>query len=220
MRQESIVLEAQDICKTFEGAPPISLLKNVSLTVRQATAVAVVGKSGSGKSSLLHILGGLDLPSSGTVKFPRAEGLSLEKIRRLHIGFVFQAFHLLEDYSLLENVMMPGKIAKKDPSCLKKRSLALLEQVDLIPRQNTPVKLLSGGERQRAAIARALCNDPDILFVDEPTGNLDRTNALMIQDLLLSCCKDHGKALVLVTHDEDFARLCDVTYKLSDGVLL
>ena len=213
------VLQASGLSKTFSGPPPLILLKDVSLTVYPKEAVAIIGKSGSGKSSLLHILGTLDAPTSGSLTFPRAKTLSLEQIRSQHVGFVFQSFHLLEDYTLLENIIMPGKIAKQPQVFLRERALALLEQVGLLEKKELPVKLLSGGEKQRAAIARSLCNDPDILFVDEPTGNLDRQNALMVQDLLLKCCKKYGKALILVTHDEDFAALCDKTYHLKEGRL-
>ncbi len=219
MTQPLPLLEAKNLCKTFSGYTPLILLEDVSLTLHPKEAIAIKGKSGSGKSSLLHILGTLDSPTKGTVTFPRAPNLSLEQIRSSHVGFIFQSFHLLEDYTLLENVLMPGKIAKTPPILLKERALELLNQVGLLEKKDLPVKLLSGGEKQRAALARSLCNDPDILFVDEPTGNLDRTNALMVQDLLLECCKKYGKALVLVTHDEDFASLCDKTYHLKDGRL-
>lgn len=213
------VLQATGLSKTFTGPPPLALFEDVSLTVYPKEAIAIIGKSGSGKSSLLHILGTLDAPTKGTVTFPRAKSLSLEQIRSQHIGFVFQSFHLLEDYTLLENILMPGKIAKQPQAFLKERALELLEQVGLLEKKDQPVKLLSGGEKQRAAIARSLCNDPDILFVDEPTGNLDRQNALMVQELLLKCCKKMEKALILVTHDEDFASLCDKTYHLKEGRL-
>ncbi|MES2198749.1 MAG: ABC transporter ATP-binding protein [Chlamydiota bacterium] len=213
------VLQALNLSKTFAGHPPLTLLEDVSLTLYPKEAVAIVGKSGSGKSSLLHILGTLDAPTKGKVLFPRAPDLSLELIRSLHVGFVFQSFHLLEDYTLLENVIMPGKIAKMPIKMLLDRAFDLLDQVGLLEKKDMPVKLLSGGEKQRASLARSLCNDPDILLVDEPTGNLDRVNALMVQDLLLQCCKKYGKALILVTHDEDFAALCDKTYHLKDGFL-
>lgn len=213
------VLKANNLTKIFPGKPPLTLFDDISLTLYPGEAIAIVGKSGSGKSSLLHILGTLDTPTNGSVIFPRAPPLSLGQLRSKHIGFVFQSFHLLEDYTLLENIMMPGKIAKDSSSTLKERALNLLAQVDLLELKDSPVKLLSGGEKQRASLARSLFNDPEVLFVDEPTGNLDRKNALIVQDLLLTCCKKYGKALVLVTHDEDFADLCDKTYHLKEGKL-
>jgi lipoprotein-releasing system ATP-binding protein len=219
MKKPEPVLQVTSLSKTFPGKPPLTLFEDVSLTVHETEAIAIIGKSGSGKSSLLHILGTLDSPTKGTVLFPKAPGLSLEKLRSRHIGFVFQSFHLLEDYTLLENVLMPAKIAKQYNMDALERALLLLEQVDLLDKKDFPVKLLSGGEKQRASLARALYNDPDILFVDEPTGNLDRTNAVLVQDLLLKCCKEHNKALVLVTHDEDFASLCDKVYHLKEGTL-
>lgn len=219
MKKLKPVLQATSLSKTFEGKPPITLFKDVSLTIHASEAVAIIGKSGSGKSSLLHILGTLDSPTKGTVFFPTAPNLSLEKLRSQYIGFVFQSFHLLEDYTLLENVLMPGKIAKQHNKNSLEKAFMLLEQVGLLNQKDFPVKLLSGGEKQRASLARALYNDPDILFVDEPTGNLDITNALLVQDLLLKCCKEHNKALVLVTHDKDFANLCDTVYHLKEGTL-
>lgn len=219
MTKPKPILQATSISKTFPGKPPLTLFEDVSLTLYPAEAIAIIGKSGSGKSSLLHILGTLDSPTKGTVLFPKAPNLSFEKLRSQHIGFVFQSFHLLEDYTLLENVLMPGKIAKQQNANALERALMLLDQVGLLDKKDFPVKLLSGGEKQRASLARSLYNDPDILFVDEPTGNLDRTNALLVQDLLLKCCKEHNKALVLVTHDEDFASLCDTVYHLKEGRL-
>lgn len=214
----SVVLEARNIVKILEGDEP--LLRDISLTVHEGESIAISGKSGSGKSSLLHILGGLDLPTSGSVSFPRAKNRSPEELRREYLAFIFQAFHLLEEYSLLDNVIMPGKIARKPKNCLRKRGEELLALVHLEHKITTPVKLLSGGEKQRAAIARALCNSPKILFVDEPTGNLDTTSASEIEDLLLSCCRKEGTGLVLVTHDIDFADRCDRRYRLEGGILL
>ncbi len=214
------ILQAHLIQKVFPGRTPLEIFKNISLEIYPGESIAIIGKSGSGKSSLLHILGTLDTPTSGSIKFPSMPKASLEMIRSHKIGFVFQSFHLLEDYTLLENIMMPGKIARKRHNdSLKKRALELLEKVDLLDKQSIPLKLLSGGEKQRAAVARALFNDPDILFVDEPTGSLDSTNAKIIQNLLLNCCKQEGKALFLVTHDEEFASCCDKVFTLKEGSL-
>lgn len=219
MTETCPVLQANNLSKIFIEQSPLTLFEDVSLTLHPKEAIAIVGKSGSGKSSLLHILGTLDTPTKGTVLFPKAKHLSLEGIRSQYIGFVFQSFNLLEDYTLIENVLMPGKIAKIPQHILKERAIDLLQQVGLFEKKDLPVKLLSGGEKQRASLARSLCNDPDILFVDEPTGNLDRSNALLVQNLLLKCCKEYNKALVLVTHDEDFASLCDKIYHLKEGKL-
>jgi lipoprotein-releasing system ATP-binding protein len=213
----SIVLEAQEITKTFFSPEPLQILKGVSLKARQGESLAIIGRSGSGKSSLLHILGTLDKPTSGKVLFPNIPASSSnEHIRRQEIGFVFQSFHLLEDYTLLENVTMPLRVARKTPT---KHAESLLDQVGLLDKKDTPLKLLSGGEKQRASLARALCNNPSILLVDEPTGSLDNLNAKIVQNLLLDCCKKQNKTLILVTHDQDFAALCDTTYTLKEGLL-
>lgn len=216
------VLQAIGIQKVFSGPESLEILKDISLEVFSGESVAIIGKSGSGKSSLLHILGTLDTPTKGTVKFPQmASSTSFQMLRSNQIGFVFQSFHLLEDYSLIENILMPGRIAKKSKeSSLVKRALELLTQVDLLEKKDYPVKLLSGGEKQRASIARSLFNNPDILFVDEPTGSLDPINASIVQNLLIESCKKHKKSLVLVTHDDEFAACCDRVFILKDGILI
>ncbi len=218
------LLQAKDLCKTFPGTNPVEILKGISFDLSCGESLAIIGKSGSGKSTLLHILGTLDTPSSGSVIISGKEALAhAEEIRRHTLGFVFQSFHLLEDYSLLENILMPAYIARKSispssPSFLKAQEL--VEFIGLTDRAHTPVKLLSGGEKQRVAIARAFCNNPDLLLVDEPTGNLDPVNAAIVQNLLLKGCKKQGKSLILVTHDEEFAFLCDRVFMLKEGKLL
>jgi lipoprotein-releasing system ATP-binding protein len=219
MKSAQVVLQATNISKVFSGEKPLEILKNVSLTVQTGQSISIIGKSGSGKSSLLHILGTLDLPTKGSVIFPQANTSCLQTIRSLHLGFVFQSFYLLEDYSLLDNILMPGRILRKKPANILSHALALLEQVDLLSKKDLPVKLLSGGEKQRTALARALCNDPDILLVDEPTGNLDPLNAKIVQTLLLDACKKHNKSLVLVTHDQEFASYSDEVFLLKEGDL-
>ena len=213
-------LNAKDIRKTFKGPEPLEILKGVSLQVQAGTSVAILGKSGCGKSTLLHILGTLEPPTSGDLEICGKSALS--SLRNAHIGFIFQSFHLLEEYSLIDNILMPAKIARKptdskSPAC--ERALDLLIQVDLLPKAHLPTKLLSGGEKQRAAIARAFCNNPSIILADEPTGNLDPVNAKTIQELLLRCSQKHSKSLILVTHDDEFASLCDSKYVLKDGFL-
>ncbi len=219
------LLQAKDLCKTFlsGGSDPIAILKGVSLDLYPGKSIAIIGKSGSGKSSLLHILGTLDTPNSGTLTICGKEAFAnARRLRSQNIGFVFQSFHLLEDYTLLENILIPAQIARKKTnasSSLFTHAKKLLEFVGLLERADTPAKLLSGGEKQRASIARAFFNDPDILLVDEPTGNLDPINASLVQKLLLSRCKEQGKSLILVTHDEEFASLCDEVFLLKEGKL-
>ena len=218
------LLEARDLYKTFDGIHPVEILQGISFQISSGESLAIIGKSGSGKSTLLHILGTLESPSSGSLLIQGKEAFShAEELRRHTLGFVFQSFHLLEDYTLLENILMPAAITRKNirahsQSFLKAQEL--IEFIGLSDRTHTPVKFLSGGEKQRVAIARAFCNNPDLLLVDEPTGNLDPISGAMVQNLLLEGCKKQGKSLILVTHDEDFACLCDRVYLLKEGHLL
>lgn len=220
----TLLLEAKKLRKTFKGPESIEILKEISLSLHQGKSIAIIGKSGSGKSTLLHILGTLDTPTSGSLTICGKEAFSeASKIRSEHLGFVFQSFHLLEDYTLLENILMPAQILRKQTgpsSPLHKKALELLSFVGLLEKAKMPIKLLSGGEKQRAALARAFCNNPDILLVDEPTGNLDPLNAKLVETLLLDGCKKEGKSLILVTHDEEFAAKCDEIFILKEGILI
>lgn len=213
----SKVLVAKNISKSFPG---VDLLKQLSIDVAPGEAVAIMGKSGEGKSTLLHILGTLEAPSQGEIAIAgepvRSANTSL--LRNRHVGFIFQAFHLLEEETALFNVLMPAKIARKEKERLQ-RALDLLEQVGLTARKDVLVKHLSGGEKQRVAIARALCNDPELILADEPTGNLDHATSQGIHDLLINAAKKWGKALVVVTHDPELAKLCDRTLILKEGHL-
>jgi len=219
------ILEAKDICKSFSGPAETTVLSGISLTVFAGESVAITGKSGEGKSTLLHILGTLEEPTSGEIVFgeikPTAQNISW--IRSRYVGFIFQAFNLLDDYTVLENVLMPAKIARTETrkgSLAYNRALELLEEVGLEKRSDFPAKLLSGGEKQRAAIARALCNDPELILADEPSGNLDHRHSAAVHELLIAGAKKRGKALVIVTHDKELAALCGRTHNLMDGRLL
>lgn len=224
MKQE-IILQAKGIRKSFYHPIKTELLAEVDLTVRKGETVAIMGRSGEGKSTLLNILGTLDSPCSGTLVIDTHDVSRFNKsaLRNRYIGFVFQSFHLLEDYTALENVLMPARIARKS---LKKggeafeRGMHLLEHVGLGHRAFHNTKLLSGGEKQRVGIARALCNNPDLILADEPSGNLDRENANQIHDLLLSFARDNDKALIVVTHDKELSSLCDTPYQLRDKQLV
>lgn len=206
------LLEAKGISKKFED---LEIFSSLDLTVQENESLAIVGASGEGKSTLLHILGTLEPPTTGEI-FIAGEKVSLANaayLRSRKIGFVFQHFHLLEDYSVLENVLMPARIAGL-PACTE-HGLLLLKSVGLEQRAHFAAKQLSGGEKQRAAIARALCNAPPLILADEPSGNLDHKNAALIHDLLLSLTTD--KSLVVVTHNIDFAARCSRTKRLSSG---
>lgn len=224
-RDNFVLLQAKDICKEYSGTSPVSILKNVSLLLRRGDSVAIMGRSGEGKTTLLHILGTLETPSHGTLSIAQQEAgrHNYAQLRNKHIGFIFQSFHLLEHYTTLENVLMPAKIARQpvgSRSVAYQRASQLLDRVGLSPRSHFQTKLLSGGEKQRAAIARALMNDPDIILADEPTGNLDHTTSQQVQDLLFDCLKEAGKALVIVTHDKALAARCHYRYQLQEGCLI
>ncbi len=222
---DSVILEAKGIRKSFYSPGKITLLKGVDLTVYRGDTIAIMGRSGQGKSTLLHILGTLEPACKGSLEIAgqSVNFFNKSKIRNKHIAFVFQSFHLMEDYTALDNVLMPARIARQNVSKgspFYDKALSNLELVGLSDRIHFDTKLLSGGEKQRVAIARALCNDPDILFADEPSGNLDKQTSVLIHELLLNFAKKAGKALILVTHDQGLASLCSRRYELADGHLL
>lgn len=203
----------------------LSILNGIDLTVQQGETVAIMGRSGEGKSTLLQILGTLDSPCSGSITIMGQEVSYFNKsrIRNAHLAFIFQSFHLLEDYSALDNVLMPARIGRKEVShgsAAYRYATELLDHVGLSDRADFNTKLLSGGEKQRVAIARALCNQPDIILADEPSGNLDKVTAQSIHELLLGFARRQNKALLIVTHDESLAQLCDTRYHLTDGQLV
>lgn len=218
-----LLLEAIAIKKSFYFPKAVPILKGIDLKVKPGEAAAIIGRSGEGKSTLLQILGTLEDSCQGELKITNKKVTSSNRnqIRNESIGFVFQSFHLLEDYTALENVLMPAKIARKSLQPNKEAyqwGLHLLEAVGLAERAHFHTKLLSGGEKQRVALARAMCNDPKIIFADEPSGNLDRQTAALIHEILLSFVGS-DKALILVTHDRELANLCTTQYELKEGLL-
>ena len=219
-----IVISTKNLHKSFQSSEKIDILIDINFEARKGETIAITGKSGSGKSTLLSIIGTLESATSGSVTLcgKMTSQSNSSELRNHHIGFIFQSFHLLEDYSVLENVLMPAKIARKSISKQSesyKRALLLLEQVGLSHRINSSAKTLSGGEKQRACIARALCNSPDIILADEPTGNLDRTNAEMVSRILFENAKNTSSTLILVTHDQELSQQCDKSFHLKDGFL-
>lgn len=219
------VLQAKGIFKSFYSPTKVAILKSLDLTVNLGETVAIKGRSGEGKSTLLQILGTLDTPCTGQLNIlgQNVSFFNKSKIRNNSLGFVFQSFHLLDDYTALENVLMPAKIGRQSTSAgspAYKRALDLLNTVGLSDRAHFNTKLLSGGEKQRVSIARALCNDPNILFADEPSGNLDKETAARIHDLLIRFAKEHNKSLIVVTHDDNLANLTDTRYSLVNGQLV
>lgn len=207
-----MILKATNISKSY---PKVKVLSGVSLSVAKGETIAICGKSGSGKTTLLHILGALENPDSGELEIDgeKLTRFNAPRIKNQRIGFVFQSYNLLEDFTALENVLMPARIARSPFD--RNKGLALLDLVSLKDRADLPAKYLSGGEKQRVAIARALCNNPQLILADEPSGNLDRDNARKIGDLLISL----GKSLILVTHDPELAALCGKKYVLENGSL-
>lgn len=223
--KNELILEAEQIEKAFYFPTKIDILKGISFKLHRGESVAIMGRSGEGKSTLLQILGTLDNPCRGvlTIAGKTVDNNSTAYIRNRHLGFIFQSFHLLEDYTVLENVLMPARIARqsvKKGSVAYVNAVSLLEKVGLGERLHHYGKQLSGGEKQRTALARAFCNDPDLILADEPSGNLDRKTAQGIHDLLLSSVKEKGKSLIIVTHDLELAELCDKVYTLKEGQLV
>jgi putative ABC transport system ATP-binding protein/lipoprotein-releasing system ATP-binding protein len=215
-------LVAQDLRRSFRiGSRRIDVLRGISLTVKRGEAVFLCGASGAGKTTLLYTLAGLERPESGTVEFEgrrlySGNASSQAKLRNKKMGFVFQGYFLLPELTALENVMLPGMIGGN-----RKRAAgeASLQDVGLGERLHHLPAELSGGEQQRVAIARALTNDPDIVFADEPTGNLDSKTGDSIIDLLLELARSRNKTLLVVTHDARLAELGDRTLHIVDGVL-
>ena len=218
------ILKAKGIVKRFTSPSPVTVLNGVDLDVLPGQSIAIVGKSGEGKSTLLHILGTLEKPCSGSLEICGQDAASafLPNLRSRHIGFIFQTYNLLEDCTTLENVLMPAMIARRPThpgSQAYRRALQLLEEVGLKERAHFHAKLLSGGEKQRAAIARALINDPELILADEPSGNLDHAHSQEVHALLIRLVKSLGKSLIVVTHDRELSSLCDVTLQLKSGNL-
>ena len=216
------IIVAKHLSKSFCDVAKVEVFKNVSLTVHSKESIAITGPSGVGKSTLLHILGTIERPSHGTLEIAGKNALATDSacIRNQHIGFVFQNFNLLPDYTALENVLMPGKIArKKTSSSLTARAYQLLEKVGLSHRARHLARSLSGGEKQRIAIARALYNDPDVLLADEPSGNLDDHQSQVMHTLLMDLTQQMGKAVVIVTHNRALASLCHRRYILTHAEL-
>ncbi len=224
---DSVLLTARGLAKAYSAgmAGRLEILRQVDLELRPAETLAVVGASGIGKSTLLHILGTLDRPDSGTMLFRgrdifRFSSLELARFRNAHIGFVFQFHHLLPEFSAVENAMMPLIIQGQSRRAARGAAAAILERVGLSQRLNHRVTDLSGGEQQRVALARALIRRPGLLLADEPTGNLDNRNSERVHALLMELNREFGMTLVVVTHNMDLAALMARRITIVDGRLI
>ena len=218
-------LKSNNIHKSFEmGDDSLVVLNDINLTINENDSVAITGASGAGKSSFLHILAGLDKPTSGNVCFNDLDlsllsNNRLSKIRLENFGFVYQFHHLLEDLTVEENIFMPALINKSLDNEKKLIVKDIMRSLDIYKRKNHLPWKLSGGEKQRTALARALINNPKFLFLDEPTGNLDYENSLIIQNLLFEMSNKYGIALITATHDNKFLKSFNKVYKLKDSKL-
>ena len=221
---DAALIRAENLSKVYRNRHRVEVLTNLSLTVDYGEKVVIVGQSGVGKSTLLHILGALDRPSGGEVYFDginlgRSDERQLAAFRNREIGFVFQFHHLLPDFSALENVMMPALIRGMPWEEAATRARAVLEQVGLGPRLKHRPGELSGGEQQRVAVGRAIVLSPRAVLADEPTGNLDPATAAEVHQLLIELNRQHGITLVVVTHNEHLASIADRTLHLEGGGL-
>ena len=226
MSEHENIIELRGVTRTYKlGREKLPVLRGVDWEIRRGEWACLLGASGSGKTTLLNLIGTLEQPDSGTI---RIAGVDVSKLgrgeaarfRNRKIGFVFQAYHLLPELTVLENVMLPGNLAGLSRGEAKKRAVPLLETVGLSGRMRHRPSELSGGEQQRAAIARALLNEPELLLADEPTGNLDTHTGEAILELFTELRKLHpGRSIMMITHNREIAKLADRTGELVDGRL-
>jgi lipoprotein-releasing system ATP-binding protein len=208
--------------KIFKNYGDLQVLKGVDIDIHKGEIVSIIGASGAGKSTLLHILGTLDKADSGEImlneeRLDKLSGKNLAVFRNKNIGFIFQFHHLLPEFTAVENVCIPGWIGGKNKSATEKRAKELLEKLGLTHRLNNKPGQLSGGEQQRVAVARALINNPAIIMADEPTGNLDSTNANEMHQLFINLRNEFQQTFLIVTHNEELARMSDRILQMKDG---
>tara|TARA_Y100000768_G_scaffold326745_1_gene264176 strand:- start:59 stop:727 length:669 start_codon:yes stop_codon:yes gene_type:complete len=218
-------LNCKNLSKSFViNNETLDVLTDINLEIKESEKIAISGKSGAGKSTLLHIMAGLDKPTNGSVLYNENDlsNISLNKlskIRLLNFGFVYQFHYLLEDLTIEENISIPAMLNGTYNKDIKNQIHKIMHNLNIIDRKDHLPWKLSGGEKQRAAIARALTNKPKFLFLDEPTGNLDKDNARIIQNLIIDISDNYGVALITATHDNDFIKAFNKVYVLSDAGL-
>jgi len=220
-----ILLAARQVTKSYrDGERTLDVLKGADFHIHRGEYVAIVGQSGSGKSTMLHLLGALDRPTSGTISlddqpYESLNSRQLARLRATRVGFIYQFHHLLPEFTALENVFLPGMVARRPTPVIIERATAMLQKVGLGERlYHRPVKL-SGGEQQRVALARALMNDPVLVLADEPTGDLDQKTGREVMDFVLGQTVAEGRSLVIVTHDPEVAARANRVYSLEGGQL-
>jgi putative ABC transport system ATP-binding protein len=225
-KEEKPIISIKNLTKTYgKKSSAFTALKNINLDIKKGEAVAIIGKSGSGKSTLMHILALLDQPTSGSVEIDgvKSKNLSnqeLNRIRNHRFGFVFQQFFMNANDTVLNNVILPLKIGGVAMRERKKRAMEALKAVDLADKAKSKAINLSGGQKQRVCIARALVNNPKVIFADEPTGNLDTTTGEIIENILFNLNREKGITLIIVTHDAELANKCPRQIHTKDGAIV
>ena len=220
------LIEAKNLVKVYrDGNTYFKALNNVSFEIKKGESVAIIGKSGSGKSTLMHLLAALDKPNEGEIlingqNIAKMKKRDLNKLRNQTFGFVFQQFFMNPKDTVLQNVILPLKIGGISSRKRKEIALKALEAVELTDKAKNKASNLSGGQKQRVCVARAIANSPEIIFADEPTGNLDSKTSKKIEDLLFGLNKDNGITLIIVTHDEALAQKCDRQIRIQDGQII
>ena len=223
---KSNLIEVKDLVKVYrDGNTYFKALNGVSFSIQKGESVAIIGKSGSGKSTLMHLLAALDKPNEGEIlingkNIAKMKKRELNKLRNQTFGFVFQQFFMNPKDTVLQNVILPLKIGGVSSRKRKDIALKALEAVELTDKAKNKASNLSGGQKQRVCVARAIANSPQILFADEPTGNLDSKTSKKIEDLLFGLNKDNGITLIIVTHDESLAAKCDRQIRIQDGQIV
>ena len=221
-----MILKAENICKSYPtSAGPLEVLRDVSLSLKEGELISISGPSGCGKSTLLNILGTLDQPDKGTLEITGKnvallDDESISRLRSEFIGFVFQFHHLLPEFTIAENLMIPQRLLGRSEKTATDRVTELLSKVNLLPRYNHRPNAISGGERQRVALLRALVNEPGIVLADEPTGNLDVETARQLMEMIQNLAKDFNQAFLIVTHNPDVAALCERNLTINEGTVI